>query len=63
MREEHGFILKDYDIFKKTKNNVSSIPKHTPDTKLPEMNSIEDYATWVVKQIPEEEKIRFIKNL
>lgn len=48
--DKFGFVYKDYDIFKQYCKN-SSIPKFDNDfNKLPKMNNIHDYATWVVKQ-------------
>ena len=46
--DKYGFVYKDFDIFKQYCKN-SSIPKIN-NSKLPEMNNLHDYATWVVKK-------------
>lgn len=60
-RKEHGFILKDINIFKKTKKEKIYYTKL--ETDLPEMNSIKDFATWCVSKIPMEQKLDMIKNI
>lgn len=47
-KEEYGFILKDINLFKSRMKD--SIPSQKP-IKLPEMNSIKDFSTWLVKQL------------
>lgn len=46
--DKYGFVYKDFDIFKQYCKN-SSISK-VDNIKLPEMNNVNDFATWVVKQ-------------
>lgn len=60
-RKEHGFIIKDIDLFKKPKKD--KIYNVKLDTDLPEMNLVKDYATWVVSKIPLEQKLKFIKDI
>jgi len=61
-RKEHGFLIKDINLFKKSKKD--KVYNVKLETDLPEMNSIKDFATWLVKEkLPLEQKLKFIQNI
>ena len=62
IKTEHGFKIKTFDIFnqKTTKDKIYNVKL---DDDLPEMDSVKDFSTWMVDQIPLKQKIKMIEDI
>ena len=65
-KNKHGFRIKEFDIFSKNQNDSYAEDNEIYNIKLqktPEMNTMKDWAKWMVDQIPTEQKLKFIENI
>ena len=62
IKDEHGFRIKSFDIFNQETEKDDETYNVQLETDLPEMNSVKDFATWMVKKIPLEQKLKVLES-
>ena len=60
-RQEYGYEINDIDLFNPVEDKNIYISKL--ETDLPKMDSVKDFAAWLVDKIPMEQKLNVLKNV